>query len=119
MTRSARPPGEVKAKLASRGSASRTARLMARAPWLPPITSRCFTGSLPDLGFTRLKSFLTGLPVTTPRPPSLATVSGKVTATSPTKGASQRLVAPGTRFCSCISVGTRRSTAAASTGPDA
>ena len=64
-------------------------------------------------------SRLTGFPVTTPTPRSRAFAASEGTQTASARGASQRFVAPGKWFCSISILGTRRSHAARTAGPEA
>jgi hypothetical protein len=60
----------------------------------------------------------TGLPLTNPFAPKNAFVESNVTAAAFTSGATSRLVSPGTAFCSSSIVGTPRSAATATIGPE-
>ena len=60
----------------------------------------------------------TGLPLTNAFDPKNACVESNVTAAARTTRASNRLVSPGTAFCSSSIVGTPRSAATSTTGPE-
>ena len=60
----------------------------------------------------------TGLPLTNAFPPKNSRVESNVTAAARTTRASRRLVRPGTAFCSSSMVGTPRSAATSTTGPE-
>ena len=107
---SRRTGGALRQRSAPRSAASAcgTAALSARAPWLPPSTSRRSGPSRPAKrslgGGSAAISARTGLPTTSSS--RSAKLPGKPVSTRRAKRASTRLVRPGARFCSCTSSGT-------------
>ncbi len=109
------------ASSASAASALGTALFRARAPWLPPSTSRRIgplraASRCSGTGNAAI-SARTGLPTTSSRP--LAKLPGKPVSRRREKRDRMRLVMPGARFCSCTSNGRSISRAAMPPGPAA
>src|SRR5215470_7180436 len=98
--------------------ASTNVRLMGSAPWLPPVTSKR-SGFSGVLGPIAKNSARTGLPVTTPLPPSPRAVTAYPVAIRLERRASTLLVNPGSAFGSKITLGMPRSQVASIIGPAA